>query len=87
MLQPEKVATLRAFPHPQTKKHLCQFMGLEEYYSQFIPDFTGRASSLMDMLLSPRLGPVWWTTEEESAFRDLWEALSSSPVLQCPDFL
>lgn len=84
---PDKVRAIVDFPTPTCRKDVKRFLGTASYYRRFIKNFSHRASSL-NALTSTRKGapPFIWTTEADQAFNDLKLALSTSPVLVCPDF-
>ena len=58
-------------------------VGLAGYYKKFIRDFGIIAAPLMRLL---RRDAFAWDEEAEAAFRALKGALTTSPVLQMPDF-
>ena len=47
--QESKVAAIRDWPHPLTKKQVKAFLGLVGYYQRFIPNFATLASPLNDL--------------------------------------
>ena len=61
-----------------------QFLGLANYYNEFIRGFAEIASPLSD-LLSPKAEWIWGEKQEQ-AFELLKEKLCNPPVLRLPDF-
>jgi len=75
----EKVSAVKNFPSPKNIKDLQSFLGLCSYFRRFVPDFAHRANSLTSLL--SKKNTFKWETEQQRAFQDLKEALSSNPVL------
>lgn len=84
---PDKVKSIVDFPTPVCRKDVKRFLGTASYYRRFIKNFSHRAGPL-NALTSTRKGapPFCWSAEAEKAFTDLKLALTSAPVLACPDF-
>ena len=81
---PGNVAKIRDLPPPQTRREVRSFIGMATYYRCFVPDFSRRAKPLTD-LTKTRVA-LHWGPEQDSAFTDLKNALTSEPVLALPDF-
>ncbi|KAK3736097.1 hypothetical protein QZH41_003541 [Actinostola sp. cb2023] len=79
---PEKVETVRNWPRPQTSKDVRSFLGLCNYYMEFVPNIQLLAKPLNE--LTGKASFVW-TAEREKSFCKLKEALTSAPVLAFPD--
>jgi len=47
---PKKIQVVKEFPQSKTNKNVKQFLGLAEYYSRFIPNFSKPATFLTDLL-------------------------------------
>ncbi|XP_068073009.1 uncharacterized protein [Danio rerio] len=84
--QVEKVRAIEECPQPQTRKELRSFLGMAGFYHRFIPNFSGRAAVLTDMVGSRSPNQLKWTQETVAAFQDLRKALSKDSVLHNPDF-
>lgn len=84
---PDKVKAIVDFPTPTCRKEVKRFLGTASYYRRFIQNFSNRAGPL-NSLTSTRKGapPFSWSPEADAAFNDLKLALTSAPVLACPDF-
>ncbi|XP_076301613.1 uncharacterized protein LOC143219562 [Lasioglossum baleicum] len=81
---PRKLKAVKDFPTPTSQKNIQQFLGLVGYYRRFVPDFTTKAKSLIDLL--GKGGKFKWTEEQENSFKQLREELCREPILQYPDF-
>ena len=81
---PALVSAVREFPVPTCLKELRRFLGLASYYRRFIPKFASIAQSLHH--LTCKDVPFIWTEAATSAFQELKERLTTSPVLAYPSF-
>ena len=82
---PTKVNVIRHWPRPENTKELRAFLGLCNYYSEFIPNLQHRARVLHQLTGKSKF---IWTLEREAAFNDLKLALTSDDVLlQFPNML
>uniref|UniRef100_A0A8C5C6I6 Gypsy retrotransposon integrase-like protein 1 n=1 Tax=Gadus morhua TaxID=8049 RepID=A0A8C5C6I6_GADMO len=84
--QEGKVAAIRAWPQPRTKKQVKAFLGLVGYYQRFIPGYATLASPMNDLTRKALPDRVTWSEAADRAFKTLREALCSEPVLITPDF-
>ncbi|KAK1608406.1 hypothetical protein QYE76_032079 [Lolium multiflorum] len=79
-----KIDTVRDWPVPTNVKELRSFLGLSGYYRKFVKNYGIISKTLTNLL---RKGvPYVWTTETDTAFQSLKQALISAPVLALPDF-
>ena len=82
-MDPVKVAGVTDWPAPTSKKEVQSFLGFTNFYRRFIEDFSHHARPLFDLTKSDT---KWkWTTEEQSAFDSLKNAVTSAPILMSPD--
>jgi len=81
---PNKIKAVTNFLIPRNPKRIKQFLGLIEYYRQFIPQFSKIAEPLTDLLKKDR--PFKWETPRTNAFNILRKSLYFKPILQYPDF-
>jgi hypothetical protein len=81
---PSKVYVVVNWPVPSSAKELQSFLGLAGYYRKFVRNFGLIAKPLTELLRKNSL--FVWTTEHDTSFSLLKEALSSAPVLALPDF-
>lgn len=84
---PVKLECIRTYPTPKNSKQIKAFIGLCGYYRRFIKDFSTIAAPLTK-LTGSRMGisNFSWSPEAEDAFKKLKKALTSAPVISCPDF-
>ena len=81
---PDNVSKIRDLEAPTTVKQVRTLLGMASYYRSFVKDFSKRARPLTE--LTRQDVAFRWGEEEESAFEDLKEALTTEPVLTLPDF-
>ena len=78
-----KVKGVLEWPTPKCVKDIQKFLGLVNYYRQFIKDFTSIVRPLHDLVKKDK---KWdWTEKQEKAFRELKERFTKEPVLVAPD--
>lgn len=81
---PDKIEIIKHWPLPKTEKELRGFLGILGYYRKFIKDFAKIAKPLTNSL---RKGEKLCHTEEfMKAFNKCKNILTSSDILQYPDF-
>ena len=69
--QEDKVAAIREWPQPQTKKQVRSFLGLVGYYQRFIPGYATLASPLNDLTRKALPDRIGWTETARGAFEIL----------------
>ena len=69
----------------KTKKDVRKICGLANYYRRFIPFFAKIMSPLTNLTKGSYPNTVHWTTDCETAFNHLKQAMCSNPVLILPD--
>ena len=79
-VDPSKVSAIADWPCPSNVSQLRSFLGLINYYREYIENFAHRAGALT-LLLSATV-PFEWGPSQEQAFADLKAAVTSAPVLQ-----
>ena len=82
-MDPIKVTRVAAWPTPENKKDVQQFLGLTNFYLRFIEGFSNTACLLFD--LTQKAMPWAWGPAEQSVFDDRKAAVTSHPVLLLPD--
>lgn len=83
-VDPAKTAPVVEFPAPRNIKQLRRFLGMASWYRRFIPDFATVAVPLQKLT---RKSQSWtWSEEQETAFNQLKDHLTTAPTLSCPDF-
>lgn len=78
-----KIDAIRQWPPPRSVKALRSFLGLAGFYRRFIRGYALIAAPLIQLT---SVDPFQWTSEAQSAFDSLKQALSSAPVLALPNF-
>lgn len=81
--QTSKIKAIQEWPAPTVVKQLQSFLGLTNYYRNFVAGFSRIAAPLYALVEKKKR---WeWSTVEQKAFTDLKDALSSTPTLALPD--
>lgn len=84
---PIKIDSIKNFPVPKNAKQIRAFIGLCGYFRRFIKGFSSIAAPLTRLTGSKKgISNFAWSPEAETAFKALKKALTSAPVLSCPDF-
>ena len=81
---PALISAVTGFLVPTNLKKLRRFLGLASYYCWFIPRFASIAQPLHR--LTCKDVSFVWTEAAASAFEELKEKLTTSPVLAYPSF-
>jgi len=81
---PAKVSAVKNFPTPKKVKDVQSFIGLAGYYRKFIKNFSKIAKPLT--MLTKKDNKFIWNMEQQNAFDNLKEKLTTAPVLHYPDF-
>ena len=79
-VDPAKVSSISSWPAPSKIAELRAFLGLANYYRDFVSDFSHRSAPLTDLTSSKN--PYVWGPAQVAAFTDIKQALTSAPVLQ-----
>ena len=74
---------IRDWPTPKSTKDVQQFLGLAQFYQQYVSGFAKIALPLSSLLANNI--PFKWTDEQQSAFLQLKRAICSAPVLRIFD--
>ncbi|XP_019459949.1 PREDICTED: uncharacterized protein LOC109359708 [Lupinus angustifolius] len=80
---PDKIKAMQEWPQPRSHTTLRGFLGLTGFYRKFVKNYAALAAPLTDLL---RLQQFTWPNEAHSAFTNLKNAMSTTPVLHLPDF-
>ena len=82
-MEEEKVKGVLEWPTPKCIKDVQKFLGLVNYYCQFIEGFASIARPLHDMVKKDK---KWdWTEKQEEVLKELKEKFTKEPVLAAPD--
>ena len=83
-VQPDKLEAILQFPVPMKQKQVRSFMGMLNYQSAYIKNFTETARPLQK--LTGKGVKFQWEKEHQVAFETLKNKLTSPPILKSPDF-
>ncbi|XP_069068759.1 uncharacterized protein [Pleurodeles waltl] len=82
----EKVQAILDWPSPSSFKETQYFLGLANFYCQFIFDFAEQTSHITQTLKKENLRNGFiWTRTAEAAFQSLKKAFTQAPILRHPD--
>ena len=70
---------------PTTKKQARAFMGLANYYREYVPNFAAVTVPLTDLLKKGQPNAVKWEEPQERAFHTVRTLLTRRPILRLPD--
>ena len=82
-MEEDKVAGVLNWPAPKTVMDVRKFLGLANYYRQFVKDFAKIAQLLNNLT---RKEEKWkWGDEQQGAFEQLEQVFTNRPLLVAPD--
>ena len=82
-MERKKVKGVLEWPMPKCIKDIQKFLGLANYYRQFIEEFATVARPLHNLVKKDKM---WeWTEREEKVFKELKEKFTKEPVLAAPN--
>ncbi|TYK17871.1 wall-associated receptor kinase 5-like [Cucumis melo var. makuwa] len=82
-MEPKKIEAIRTWPIPDSIKEIQAFLGLASFYRKFIKNFNSIVAPFTDRL---KKGNFKWTLQQQESFANIKKKLTSSPILQLPDF-
>jgi hypothetical protein len=82
-VQQHKVKSVATWPVPKTRTEVKAFLGLTGYYRKFVQGYSQVALPLTE--LTKNTGRFEWGSDQQKAFEQLKERLTSAPVLAHPD--
>ena len=74
----DKTQSILNWPTPKSAKELRSFLGLVNFYRRFIPQFADIAAPLTS--LTSNKAPFKSDSEQQTAFKQLQQALTSPPI-------
>lgn len=79
--------SIRQWPQPVNVQEFRQFIGIANYYRQFVKDFASIAAPLTDLTRDQetKLRPFVWTEDCEKAFQTPKQKLTRASVLLPPN--
>jgi hypothetical protein len=80
----EKLQAMINYPVPKNQKQVKRFLGMASYYRKFIPQFSTTAEPINKLL--KKNSDFLWSTDCETGFKQIIDALVNPPVLIYPDF-
>jgi hypothetical protein len=83
MVDQAKVEAVMRWEGSRTAMEIQRFLGLAGYYRRFIQDFSKIATPLT--ALTQKNAKFIWVPNQERAFENLKQKLSSAPILALPD--
>jgi hypothetical protein len=82
-VDPKKIEAMQDWTRPKTIKSLCGFLGLTNYYRNFVQNYGKIAVPLIDLLKN---NSFTWTLAMDQDFQALKEVMCTTLVLALPDF-
>ena len=79
-----KIDLILNLPTPKTVKDVRSLLGYAGFYRRFIKNFSSISRPLCNLLLKE--SNFEWTEECEVAFKKLVHMLTSTPIMQAPDW-
>ena len=81
-MDPVKVAAVKEWPTPTSKREVQQFLGFVNFYRRFIREYSKIAKPLTELM-----GKLEWKWEQRQAdaFNNIRSRVSSTPILAIPN--
>ncbi|KAL0934971.1 reverse transcriptase domain protein [Colletotrichum truncatum] len=79
----DKIAAVRDWPTPQNVKDVQSFIGYVNYYRRFLEGYSDKNDPLTR--LSKKDVPWQWEEEQEQAFNEIKQQVTSEPILVIPN--
>ena len=78
-----KITNVLNFPIPKTTKDLQSFLGLMNFFRDFIPNFS-KISKKFNLIQNSKQIHIQWNHEYQQCFDELKECLFKAPILKTP---
>ena len=86
----DRIDVIRDLPTPKCIKDLRSVLGMANFVRRFVKDYADLTAPLVDLtrkdFVKPRKFREAWGPDQDAAFQQLKDALSSAPVHHFPDF-
>lgn len=82
---PEKVRAIKEIPAPETKRQLRSFLGLANYYRDYVPQYSKVVLPLTNLTGRRIPQKLPWNTEAQEAFDQVKDCVVQASALQAPD--
>jgi hypothetical protein len=82
-VDPKNIEAMQDWPHPKTLKILRGFLGLKDYYRNFVNNYGNIAAPLTTLL---KKNSFTWTLVATQTFQTLKMSMCTNPVLAHPNF-
>ena len=81
-----KVSKILDVQRPKTKKKVRSLLGLIGFYRRYVLNFSSLVAPLVELTKKNKPTKIVWSESCQTAFEKVKQVLSSSPVVQLPDF-
>ncbi|MCO5603397.1 hypothetical protein L7F22_057547 [Adiantum nelumboides] len=83
-MEPKKVESILRWPAPRNLEELQIFLGMSDFYRQYVKDYVKIAVPLMDQLRT-KTKNVSWRESQQKSFDKLKVAIAAAPILTIVD--
>ncbi len=83
-VDPSKIAVVQQWPQPTSTKHVQKFLGLSNYFREYVQGYSKLAGPLTDIASEHK--EFKWDADQHEAFAGVKYALTHAPCLAYPDF-
>jgi transposase InsO family protein len=80
----EKTSPLREYPVPTSVKSLQTFLGMTNFYRDYVPNYS-KTTAILTSLTKKNI-PWVWSPDHQQAFESLISKLTTAPVLRSPHY-
>jgi hypothetical protein len=83
-IDPKRVKSMKKVKSPTCKRELQSFLDKVNYLTRFISNLSGRVKAFTPILQLKNDAEFIWGAEQQAAFEEIKEYLSTPPVLKAP---